>query len=81
MPLVIIGTVLAIVSQISNKVKIDKIKASQEYEFYLYGKSGENYNYLGGLCNKSNYEYESYNKALKNSMFDNIGNKDDKLRR
>lgn len=31
----------------NNKVKIDKIKASQEYEFYLYGKSGENYNYLG----------------------------------
>lgn len=26
----------------------------------------ENYNYLGGFCNKSNYEYESYNKALKN---------------
>ena len=26
----------------------------------------EGYNYLGGFCNKSNYEYESYNKALKN---------------
>ncbi len=26
----------------------------------------ENYNYIGGFCNKSNYEYDSYNKALKN---------------
>ena len=26
----------------------------------------EGYNYLGGFCNKSNYEYDSYNKALKN---------------
>lgn len=29
----------------------------------------EGYNYLGGFCNKSNYEYESYNKALKNFEF------------
>ena len=26
----------------------------------------ESYNYLGGFCNKKNYEYDSYNKALKN---------------
>ena len=26
----------------------------------------EAYNYLGGYCNKDNYEYDSYNKALKN---------------
>lgn len=26
----------------------------------------EGYNYLGGFCNKGNYEYDSYNKALKN---------------
>ena len=26
----------------------------------------ESYNYLGGFCNKKNYEYTSYNNALKN---------------
>lgn len=26
----------------------------------------ESYQYLGGFCNKGNYEYDSYNKALKN---------------
>lgn len=26
----------------------------------------ESYQYLGGFCNKGNYEYDSYNKAIKN---------------
>ena len=26
----------------------------------------EGYSYIGGFCNKGNYEYDSYNKALKN---------------
>ena len=38
------------------------IKVAQPGKEHL----AEGYNYLGGFCNKGNYEYESYNKAFKN---------------
>jgi hypothetical protein len=42
-----------------NKYYIKKAEAGKE-------AIAESYNYIGGFCNKKDYEYDSFNKALKN---------------